>query len=756
MQKLSVKYLISFSISIAFAAGVAWACADGETDDPSVFAPEYFVDKQYSPFFFYTYRRFYNKYGELDSDSSTLYDNNMRFNEETIKDWQSFLGKINFPDTVLRSLLFTFKSSAVDSIDKLRLGILKSLPAKYPNLSVSRYRKKNIDQFFSYLKLAKEAELYAVDEENYWYEDPPKKKVSADIETKLKAALNGVKEPFLKQRYWFQLVRYYFYKSRSESGSAQPIEEAFNSYANTSPKNNLYFRNLGYLAGYYYGRKNYAKANYLYSLCYDYSYKHKIPAAWSFKPQQETDWLQTLKLAKSKEEQITLWHLLGTEHDPARALKEIVALNPKSEKADLLLSRLINIAEEEKYDQYYEGEFRKKGSENRDLAIVDEITRKAVTAKPWFWNMASGYLHYLNKDYQLAGTFYRTAEKQIPENDLYVLAQYKILKTLLFIAQLKKIDIKTEAELVETLNWLADLRDRKKKIDYLRFEHALHPVTSSIANLYQKQNDLVKAVCLENYTDFYTNNQNINKLISLFLKADKTDFEKAVLRYYPFKVEDLYYHQACMFTYQEKIDEAIEVMEKSGNNATDTLPGNPFNSRLNDCHDCDHENGSYTPLSFLKGIKQAKTELSGGKNQFRNAWLLANAYYNIKHYGNARLFYQTEITTYSEYSPNAIPEQFRSFFTSQDIALKYYLQARNFAQTNEQLARATFMASKCERNEFYNDIYRKLAKTDEYGYNSYLFPGGKYFAELKEKFSATKYYQEVIKECGYFREYLKK
>ncbi|RYG09770.1 MAG: hypothetical protein EOO07_23290, partial [Chitinophagaceae bacterium] len=359
------------------------------------------------------------QYTSLDADSNGLYDNNIRFNEETIRDWQGFLGKNTIGNDDLKSLLFSLSSSAIDSVNKQRLGFLKSLPSRYPNLAASKFRKKNVDQFFSYLTLAKEAEFYAVDEENYWYDAAPKKNVPASIESKLKSAFANAKEPFIKQRYWFQLVRYYFFKFRSSDKLNQPVEATFNLYKEASPKNNIYYRSLGYLAGYYYGRKEYAKANYLYSICYDYSYKHKIPAAWSFKPQEEKDWQQTLKLAKSKDEQITLWHLLGIEHDPARALKEIVALDPKSEKADLLLTRLINVAEEGSYGEYYEGESRKKGSEDRDLKITDSITRNASVPKPWFWNMASGYLHYLKKDYSTAAIFYGKAEKQIPGTDKY-------------------------------------------------------------------------------------------------------------------------------------------------------------------------------------------------------------------------------------------------------------------------------------------------------------------------------------------------
>ncbi|UUC46942.1 hypothetical protein [Flavobacterium cerinum] len=60
--------------------------------------------------------------------------------------------------------------------------------------------------------------------------------------------------------------------------------------------------------------------------------------------------------------------------------------------------------------------------------------------------------------------------------------------------------------------------------------------------------------------------------------------------------------------------------------------------------------------------------------------------------------------------------------------------------------------AKCERNKFYTERYH----TREYAYRdpevNFLAWDG--FKKLKSDYSNTKYYNEVIKECGYFRKYL--
>jgi hypothetical protein len=59
-----------------------------------------------------------------------------------------------------------------------------------------------------------------------------------------------------------------------------------------------------------------------------------------------------------------------------------------------------------------------------------------------------------------------------------------------------------------------------------------------------------------------------------------------------------------------------------------------------------------------------------------------------------------------------------------------------------------FMLAKCEQNEWYLTKAYKNYKGD--------FKAGSNFVSLKANYAQTKYYQEIIKECGYFRTYLAK
>jgi hypothetical protein len=759
MQKISKKFLLFFSLSLISAAGIVWACGGGDWDesDYSNFAPEAFVDRQYSPFFYNSWQSYYGT--EVNDNSNT------RYNEQVMEEWNDYLDNRISPKN-LNTLLFESGYGGIDSAYRYFKGKLDILPPGMPDVKASGLSKKQGDTFFNYLLLAKRCEQFAVSNQTYyWDEKVTPLSPEPEIKILLTTALKKSRDTFIKQRYWFQLIRYTYFEelpalNRDSSSGVDNsgLVTLFKQHQKSFPKNSMYFRSLGYLAGHYYKRQDFAQANYLYSLCYDYSSEMKIPSKWSFHPQEEKDWEGSLGLAKNKEEKITLWQMLGIVHDENRAIANIYLLDPKSEKLDLLLSRLINKIEVPNHESAMDSLQQVKVT-REDIALVDRIAVRADTHKPWYWNMASGYLHSLNGDHALAAKFYTQAKLQLPSKSPLLEAQYRLLHWNLYLSRLQKIDAKVESEMVADLNWLADLRDQKDTIASLRFQRALSESIHGLARRYQKQGKLLKSECFQSSTAFYAKDQNIEAMKSLLGKTNKTAFEKVMLRYYPYDLGDLYYHQGLMLAYQEKTDAAIALFGKSGGRAEQELLANPFNSRINDCHDCDFEAlqvKKYTAMSVLKTIRAIKADIAAGKNLYMNNLLLANVYYNVTHYGNARGFYQTAITGYNATSPMDIPVEFRPVFTSSAIAEKYYLRAGAAARTNAQKARCTFMAAKCERNSRYNEVFNDPANEKKYYWDMDISTtyATRYFSELKSKYGNTEFYKEVLQECGYFKSYV--
>jgi hypothetical protein len=749
MQKQSGRFLLVFSFCTLAIAGVIWACADSYEEDYSVFTPEYFVNKQYSPFF-YSGNEVYYGLGYTEG-------NNTWYNDVIVDEWYDHFNH-QFNKASLQYLLIKASAGAIDSIHRKSTGTIKVLPAKYPAISTGTVSAKMLNAFYSYLKLAKSSEDYSVNDQYYSWDKVKPNHSPARLGPTLVSAYNNETDPFIKERLWFQMVRYYYFLD--DPSSAKTVK-LFDQFKEHFPKNLIYYRTLGYVAGYYYRQKNYALSNYLYSLCYDYTYKLKIPSFWSFHPQNESDWNATLRLVKTPDEKITLWHMMGVQYDAARAIKIIAAINPKSEKLDLLLSRLINIRESGTGGGKPADSIKR--SDNNGKHLVESIALKNNTGKPYYWNLAAGYLNFLDSNYTAAGKFYAAAKSQLPAGDKMIVAQAKLLDLMLYIKNLKKMDTNSEAKLIEPLNWLANLRDNKVKIKDFRFDNAISVCNFAISQLYKKQGNQIREVCFNNNTqEFYADSARVQHMIDLLNKPDKTPFEQTMLRYYHISVNSLYYHQAVALAYQQKLPEAIVQLKKMKPEDF-VLPGNPFNGRLVDCHDCDHaalQKQKFTPLSFLQTWHTMDTEIKQGKNVYRNAYAAANAYYNITYYGNARMFYESDIVatgpTGRYYYQGE--ERMDDKLTSMRRAIKYYELARKNAASDEQRARCTFMLSKCALNEIYNDPAfnnpEKIAdvKASQPVIDAYY----NYFAELKGKYNKTAYYKEALKECGYFRDYIDK
>ena len=82
----SIKFLLIFSTLSLAVGGVVWACSWEEDDSgPSMFTPEAFVSKEYTPFFYDSHDWYY------PGTRVEIEDNNNRFNEQVVSEWDNYL-----------------------------------------------------------------------------------------------------------------------------------------------------------------------------------------------------------------------------------------------------------------------------------------------------------------------------------------------------------------------------------------------------------------------------------------------------------------------------------------------------------------------------------------------------------------------------------------------------------------------------------------------------------------------------------------
>jgi hypothetical protein len=749
MKKIFLKkYWLAFVSVLAVAGGIAWACAGGdwEYERPTNFVAEGIVDSSYRPFF-YSFDYYYH----IGYDT----EHNTRFNTSNVRDWSAWFDH-KVANEELDYLLNTSSMGIADSAAAFAAGKMKVLPPAVRSFKIFTAKNAKVAEFLSYLAIAKKCEGFAVVHYDPWDAKTEKKRFSgADkLNAELLSRFTKAKDQFLKQRYWFQLVRSYFF-----NGPAQQCIDMFEKNANAFAKNPIYYRAQSFAAGAYYGRKDYSKANYYYSKVYDGCNKLKTVAHFSFHPQEEKDWKNTLALCKDKNEQVTLWQMLGTFYgDETRSIQEIYKLDPASEKLELLLLRAINKAEAglRPAASFTVKEFPDVSSSPvyaELLELTGKIARAANTSKPYLWNVAAGYLNTMNGGHETARVYYERAQK-MTANDPKVQMQFRLFNLMNKIALVKRIDTKFENEILNDLYWLSNQDPWNKEF---RFVEGLGWIRAAMAYKYQLQKDYVKSECFLFSVPFYLNNGNVEAMKSFLNKQNKTAYEQLCRKVYDKSTNDLWEYQGIQFTYTDKLAEAIAAFQNDTANGSKWLQGNPFNGRINDCHDCDHAAPTktpYTKLLTVKKMKEMQDKVSKGEDVYNNAMLLGNAYYNITHYGNARYFYECKVIGSSGHEPFMyIDAAFNNYVTGMQRAAKYYSLAMNAATNSEQKAKSHYMLAKCERNEWYNaEVYSGKENSESSKMDFKAWEG---FKALKE-YSNTRYYQDVLAECGYFKTYIQR
>ena len=187
-----------------------WACADGDPDDDSeysAFAPEYFVKQKYSPFFYTPFQAYYG----LDHGPTA----NERFNDIITGEWYNYFNK-QIDRKLLKYLLIDASESGVDSISNAVSGG-KKLPHGLQAGNAAILSQKQFAGFLKYLKLAKTCEDYSVYKGEFSFDSVKRQYAPIKLEGKLLTAFKNESDPFIKERLWFQLVRYYYFSENSNA-----------------------------------------------------------------------------------------------------------------------------------------------------------------------------------------------------------------------------------------------------------------------------------------------------------------------------------------------------------------------------------------------------------------------------------------------------------------------------------------------------------------------------------------------------------
>jgi len=746
MKKKFWKKFTIVSISLIFfstaVTTLLLACAGGDMEDyiDSFFAPEVIHEEKFQPFF--TSPNTFYKQGFKE-------DYNDMFDAANITEWKSFFDE-KVTEADLNYLLYKSRLGEIDTL------IFYTRDTKYPiknylrNNSINNISDKvKVKEFLYYVGFAKRCEKHVV--KNIYYWDEPKADPQAEqknIGDLIKGGLKQVKAVhtnFIKERYFFQLTRLYFFHQNYQECSSY-FTQHIDSFGISS---NMKYRSMSYAAGALARMGQPAEANYMFAQVYDQSDALKETAFLSFSPVGESDWDASLALAKNTREKTAVWHMLGIKEDPLRAMENIYSLDPKSDLLDLLLVRAINSMESDVVSvNYYstsDTSTFKLNTSKLDMDLVQFIgktAQKENTRKPYLWNLAAGYIYTLAKDYKKANGFLSKAKTEA-KGDKLAEEQIRITEIIAKIDQYV-ISEKIEEAIVPDLEWLQNNQAHDANLRTIDvYDWTLH----RLSKIYYDKGDWVKALCLNSSIDlsYLNDNARLDQMIAYLDKPAKTNFDKAIINLYPYKQNTLYDMQGVNLLYNNQLKEAREKFIKAG---PKELESNPFTIRIKDCRDCDQAvyDGSYTSVKFVDEMLALEDKVTTDpSNAFKYYYKLANGYYNMTYFGNCRNLYINDAFNpgliYFEYGEAAPHKKYLDCSHS----LEYYLKALNSTTDKERKAVCTFMAAKCEQNEYF--VTRQYEQGED-------FRAGKYFKDLKTQYASTNYYKEVLKECGYFRTYV--
>ena len=738
-------FAILFSLFLTSYVAIIIACSGEEPVYYSNFSPDALeMDDSFKLMFISE-----NIFDYQDSDS---YYKNL-FNEEILQDWKNYLGD-RIRDKDIEYLLTDEYSK--DEIERLYNGLIN------PDSAVvldSRFTKvdQKVKDFVTFLHVAKQVEpTMSPSVENWDIEYvPTKTQTSPAVILDVEQRYAQEQEPFLKNRYWFQVAKAKFYSADTSS-----VIEFFEKTKDLVPKNNLYYRAMSYTAGAHYRKKNFTLSNYLYSIVYSSCRQMRYVASYNFHPEEQVDFERSLQMAKTDEEKCSLWTLYGYYADQLQGIREIYKIDPANENIEVLITYFINSEERELNSGTYTSvqEYKKLLREYVDkaaLALTDSIAVLENTKRPYFWYMGAGYFHMLSGNYTKAEEYLTKSMSMMPAKE-YVKGQARLLKLVNNLLKIDSIIPADEKQLLSELDWLYNVCS-KDTAQALRIDFPTSWSKLYLSDLYKANENTLYTELLNPTKSFYYEQSNIDNMIAFLSKNDKSDWEKMLTGQYKFTLSDVYEYQSIRttFIHHDNLDIALQYL-KISDQQTDSLYCNPFIGEIKDVYYCSSEKNQEpftTRLVLLQKMRDLQVLINNGNASFENYVELGNAFYNINFYGNTREYYHNPIiNNYGRY----IDPAFKSWLMNSSLAQSYYTKALQLAINNEQRARCTYLLSKCERNLYYTDRYYSDGYFAEVNYQDTLFYSWNSFATLRNEYSNTKYFNNVINECGYFKSYVSK
>lgn len=453
-----------------------------------------------------------------------------------------------------------------------------------------------------------------------------------------------------------------------------------------------------------------------------------------------------LKLAKNNEEKTKFYLLrsLDSSSNSLEELKNIYNIDKNSQWFDLLLFREL-LTSQLFFNQNVETQFEFPKGYVEFLKTIKKDNMYMV-------DLSLAYFSIYEKGFEQAIKSTQKLLNEYPNSH-----EVQTLNYILYLNKLEKIDIKTENEIYEKMQELT--KDE-------HFSTSIHDYTFRVIlnKLYEKQNDKLNAFLALNinYLDFGEFDLELIQKFETFMNEKpnskikehfQTKFKNRIEESKKYIENSFETAKTKALINNLKFKEALETKNPI---LDEKIEFNPFNSFIKG-NNRKGSNNSMTIKDFLEKTISIKKELEKNPKSAMDNYLLANALYNLSYFGSVDRVTVIYRHSYSIQSKDLQNEKL-------NLALKHYNIALENTKDKEFKAKIIYSISKTKLalfdlnlEENYFNKYTTYNNEWNYGqiYSGFIkSSGAKYFDTLQKDFSDTKYYKELLKECGDFRTYI--
>lgn len=680
-----------------------------------------------------------------------------------LHEWKAYLGN-NLSSSAIEKIVYQATLEELEVVEqKLRKGESLSIKDQFLNY----LSNSDLLDILSYIIYAKRCEPFAVLVDP-WSTETIAERNPNRMQLLIEEGLNRiekVKDPFLKLRYGYQIVRLAHYAGLNE----ECVRYYDRWVAPANSDSYLFYQSMRHKAAALKRLGRIAESLHLLSLVFD-QYQPLLRAVCQefFIPDPEM-WEKTLALDLHPHRQATLWFirfLKQADRLDMEPLRQMVQLEPKSSRTEMMLVQQINKIEKNLVtaEAFFPGYGLSQTNQSyiRDLLELIDGTDKSRLRQPALWQLAAGYMAILLKEYEQADDYFDLAEKSPARNQL-IPEVLSMLHQLSQLARTDRITASLESSILPSLQWVLSLKPQYNQTIVQKSLLLL------LAQKYLSQGEFAKGFCCyqmagyKNVINVARNHATADQFAQ-FVKYLQTDHRSAYDTFLTaqFKKEQdhYYYHLGHKYLAEGKFDEALSSYRQISVSygVKEYLCTTPFSDSVYDPKTGLNREWSTAinkkdfikkVIDLLEEAKQYPERAGNYYFQIGNGFFDAGDFYNdgfsnslVVLSDNLRYPFFDDQRMKSLKHPSPYHE-WANPWAKRIIAWSCYDTAMSVTKDPELAAKCCFLAAASQTSFSSHYEFAPPGKDRYY-----------YYRLMEQKYRETKYYQEVIQECATLRNYL--